>query len=368
MVLAIAAAFVAAAMACAADAPALQWLTPDGVRRQLEQPVSISWSGVPLRQALSSLSRSVRVAILLDRRVDPDQEIELSLSDASLDAALKSIALRMDLGASRVGPVIYLGPPKTAARLRTLVELRKQEIEALSPAVRGGLLALKRCRWEMLSTPRELLTAAAREYRVRIEPLEELPHDLWPAADLPPIGLAERVSLIAAQFDLTFELAGSGATLRLVPMPEAAVLEKTYSYFSPAVAINRLRPLLKNSDLQPGDKKFTVRGPAEDHELVESILAGKPAKQTTVSPGQKVYQLNISTSVGRLIRQLGPKLELTVEIDEAAIQAAGLSLDKEVNVTVKDVSEDDLLRAVLDPAGLTYERAGKKLIVKPGKR
>jgi hypothetical protein len=347
------------------DEPPVQWLSPEGVRRQFDQPVSISWSGIPLRQALSNLARSQRVPIVLDRRTDPDQEIEITLSDVSLNAALKSIALRLNLGVSRVGAVIYLGPPKTAERLRTLVELRKQEIGGLPQGSRLTLSTLKRCRWAMLSTPRELLAEAARDYRVRIEPLESVPHDLWPAADLPAMGLTERVSLIAVQFDLTFEFVADGRELRLVPMPDSPLLEKSYTYPNPPFAIQRLKTLLKQSQLEAGERKLIVRGPAEEHEMVEALLSGKTVRQTTATAGKKVYQLNVAVPVGRLIKELGSKLEIDVVIDEKAVTAAGLSLDKEVKVSVQDVTEDQLLKAVLEPAGLTFRREGKKLVVRP---
>jgi hypothetical protein len=69
--------------------------------------------------------------------------------------------------------------------------------------------------------------------------------------------------------------------------------------------------------------------------------------------------------VGRLIRELATKLELQVEIDERAIEQAGISLDRDVSVSVKDATEDQLLQAVLDPAGLTFKRSGKTLVVRP---
>ena len=47
-----------------------------------------------------------------------------------------------------------------------------------------------------------------------------MPHDLWAAADLPPISLVDRLTLIAIQFDLTFKVAEHGKRLELVPVPE----------------------------------------------------------------------------------------------------------------------------------------------------
>jgi hypothetical protein len=346
-------------------APPVAWQSAEGVRRQLDHPVSLNWSGVPLRQAIGNLARSQRVAIMLDRRTDPDQKIELVLNEVRLEEALARIATQLKLGVSRVGPVVYLGPPQTAQRLRTLVELRKQEFNRLAPPFRSALFVQRRTRWEMLAEPRELVAAAAREYRVRIVPPDDVPHDLWPAHELPAIGLAERLSLILAQFDLTFELAEEGRTLRIVPMPATAALEKTYANPNPAAVVGRLKALLQRSEIEPRDKGFVVRGPAEEHEMVESLLAGETVRRTEVTQGKKVYQLNIAMPVGRLIKQLGPMLELDVQIDETQIKRAGLSLDREVSVSVKNASEDQLLRTVLEPAGLTFERDGRTLVVRP---
>jgi hypothetical protein len=200
---------------------------------------------------------------------------------------------------------------------------------------------------------------------VRIDQLVGVPHDLWPAADLPAVGLAERVNLIAGQFDLTFELADQGRAIRLVTMPDRPLLQKSYAAANSALVATRVKPMLKQAELEARDGKLIVRGSAEEHEIVESMLSGKTVRQTTVTPGTKVYQLNIVMPVRRLIKELGPKLDLEVELDEPAIQAAGLNLDQDVKVTVKNVTEDQLLSAVLDPAGLAYKRAGKKLIVRP---
>ena len=361
----IVAGMLAAGGLYAADDPVINWQSAEGVRRQLEQPVSISWSGVPLRQAIQNLARSQRVAMLVDRRVDPDQEMEIALADLPLEEALLRIAAKLNLGVSRLGPVMYFGPKASAGRLRTLVELRNQEIERLPAAARTKLTEPKPCRWEQLSSPRDLLAAAASDYGVRIESLAAIPHDLWAAADLPTVGMAERVSLIAIQFDLTFQISPDGRAIRLVPIPERVVLEKSYPSATPSAVVGRLKDMLKRSELTAGERQIVVRGPAEEHEMVVTLLSQKPVRRTTVTPGRTVYQLNIVMPVGRLIRELGPKLNLEIEIDERSISRAGLSLDHDVSVSVKDASEDELLKAVLEPAGLTYQRTGNTLVVRP---
>jgi hypothetical protein len=148
-------------------------------------------------------------------------------------------------------------------------------------------------------------------------------------------------------------------------MPLEAVLEKPYASANAAAVIGRLKPMLKRSEIEVKGKGFVVRGPAEEHEMVEALMSGEKVRRTTVSEGKKVYQLNIAMPVGRLIKQLGPMLELDVQIDELGIKRAGLSLDQEVKVSVKNASEEQLLRSVLEPAGLAFERDGKTLVVRP---
>src|SRR5207245_1970556 len=134
----------------AAEEP-VAWLTGDKLRAQLEQKVGIDWGGNKgrtFRQAITRLASSQRVAIVLDRRVDPDQKIELSLDDVTLDAALKLIAANKQLGVAQLGSAIYLGPKGTAEKLRTLAALRKDETLRLPSSVRSRLLQLPPMRWD----------------------------------------------------------------------------------------------------------------------------------------------------------------------------------------------------------------------------
>ena len=188
------------------------------------------------------------------------------------------------------------------------------------------------------------------------------------AADLPPISLADRLSLILCQFDLTFEMAADGQSIRLVPMPEKPIIERTYPMPKPAEeTAARLRgmKLLADADIRAADGKLVVRGRQEDQDAVAEILSGHTARRTTVTEGQQVYSLKVELPVKQLIESLCKKMDLELHMDEAAITAAGLSLEKSVKLDVQNVSADDLLHAVLDPAGLTFTRRGNTVEVKP---
>src|SRR5271170_8205396 len=74
-----------------ADALPAHYRTGRRFTTALEQPISGSWKGVPLRSVLRRLSHERQISILLDRRVDPDQEVQLETGDRSLRSALHEL-------------------------------------------------------------------------------------------------------------------------------------------------------------------------------------------------------------------------------------------------------------------------------------
>ncbi len=365
---------LAAGLALAADGDApTKWLTGEKFKAQLSQKVGVTWAGTPLRRALSSLARSQQVAILLDRRVDPEQKIELSFDDIALDSALKLIAAKKQIGLAVVGSVVYLGPAETAAKIRTLAALRKDEALHLPSEVRSRYLQQRPAKWDEAVEPKALLDGLAAQCKVKIEGTDRIPHDLWAAGELPDANFTDRLTLIAAQFGLTFEISEKGDTVRLIDMPDKVSIERAYPLHGMAAPqsaqlVQTLKKSLPDATIDVGGGKLTVRGLAEDQDFVESLLAGGKAKTTTITPGKKVYQLSNVMPVGTLITKLGEKLGLEVKFDDAAIDAAGISLKTEVKVEVKNVTADELLAAVLSPAGLTYQRQGQTITVVPAKK
>ncbi len=176
---------------------------------------------------------------------------------------------------------------------------------------------------------RDLLSDLAEKSGLKIEGMERVPADLWARADLPPLALPERLTLLLAQFDLTYEPSADGKSIRLVALPDQATLDRTAPVAVPAQKIE------------------------------------KPGHRTITTPGKKVYSLQVELPVGQLLQSLGPRLGMEIHVDKEAIAAAGKSLDTKVKIDVKDVDADELLRAVLEPAGLTFTRQDNAVDVHP---
>lgn len=350
----------------AAEEPS-EWLTGPALRQQLAQPVALTWSGVPIRQGLADFSRSQRIAVLLDRRVDPGMPLQASLQDVPVEIALERVARAQQLGLSWYGPLVYFGPETATRRLRTLAALRTAEVKSLPAKARLPFTRQQAWRWPDFTTPRELVEALAAEAKVEAAGLEQIPHDLWAAADLPPLSWIERLSLIANEFDLTFEFESDGRSVRLIPIPDQIFIERSYpGGKDPKELARRWAQQAPEAEISVSDEKLVVRGVIEDHELLSGVKsrAAKPA-----AGGVEVYTLTVRDQpIGPVLEELKQRLGLELHIDEAALKAANISLDRRVSFSVEKVSLDELFRAALQGAGLTFRRRDKTLDVFPAGR
>lgn len=313
------------------------WVTGTELQLRLGQAVDILWSGTPLREAVTSLSRAQRVAILIDRRVDPDQRLDLAVRNVPMKQALQMIADRCGLGIARLGTVVYLGPTSTAQRLRPVSQAFTQACRHLSPAIQQKLLLRKAMAWEDLATPRELVEQLGEKNGVEIAGLDQIPHDLWAAAELPALSLADRLTLIAIQFDLTFKASADGNQLELAPIPE---------------------------DLRPTAADKDGFGP-----LRPSTPTPRTRKNAATSLDRtRIQRMAVrSEPVGPVLRQLSERLGLELHIDEQAIAKAGISLDQRVSVKVENATIDELFGELLKSTGLTFHRRQRVVEIAPAK-
>lgn len=311
------------------------WATGPALKRQLAEPVDIYWSNNPLRRAFDSISQAKRTAILIDRRIDPGQKLSVSLKGVPLESALQQIAASRGLELSRLDNVLYLGPAASADRLRAAKAELTADIRQMPKEMQRKLFLRKAIAWDDLSAPRELVERLARENGLKIDRLNLIPHDLWAAADLPPLTLADRLTLIAFQFDLTLKPGTDGKQLDLTPLtvktavrPEAKI----------GVGKSPVQPD-KPADARPVD--------LENLRIDRLVIREKP--------------------LGAILEHLAKRLGFELRIDREAIAAAGISLDQRVSIKVENATIDEFLGKLLGDTRLTYHRKGQVVKIMPAK-
>jgi len=359
---------ILAGSAALCQAGDVTWLTGDTLKAKLAEPAGGTWDGMPLRTAIAHFCKAQRVPFVLDRRIDPGTPLQLNIvATTPLNLAFEQLAQKANAGYALVGGVAYFGPAKTAERLRTVAHLRQEELNKLPATARGKYLRRKAWQWDDLRTPRELLTELGTEVNAKFLGGAAIPHDLWAAGDWPPLSWSERMTLVLAQYDLTYELDAEGQ-IKFVPLPDKPTITKFYP--APDNAREMLAKLMKvapAAEIVQHGSQYQVNGTAEDHERVADRLASKSVP-VIAKPVTKIDKFNVSEApVGRLLKALGQRLDLDVQIDETAIQQAGLSLDTRVSVSAENITLEELFRRATKGTGLGYRIKGKTVEIFPAK-
>jgi type II secretory pathway component GspD/PulD (secretin) len=285
---------------------------------------SVDWQNLPLANAVDRIQAVSQTPIFVDRRVDPNRRVDLTAANANVADILANLASSALLGIARIGPLYYLGPIETADRLEAIATQRRREAAALDDELRRSISRRNRVAWHKLTEPRGLVTQLLREHGWSVDRGELIPHDLWAEGELPAMSLADQLTVLLAGFDLTYEISPERKAIEILPA--------RWDSISP-----RSRPRQQSPQTSPNT----------------------PASK-------QVFTLRVENQpVGKVLDQLADRLGWKLDIDQAAIQAAGLSLDRLVSFEVENADEDQLLEAVLKPAGLSAARSDQRIRVAP---
>lgn len=183
---------------------------------------------------------------------------------------------------------------------------------------------------------------------------------------LPALTWTERLTLLLIQFNLTFDLSPGGDSIQLVDVPENVVATRQYPVSAlGAEKVEVLARQFPETALRQQGDQIVAEGSVE---ALEALFAGTTTRRTktkTTTPGRQVYKLSTEQPLAALVEELGKRLDLDFQFDREAISRRGISLDQTVSVKVENVSLEELIEAVLAPAGLVGNRPGRTVRVVP---
>jgi hypothetical protein len=336
-----------------AEENAIDWRTGKEFRSQLESMIGFQWESSPIREGLRGLSDNQRIAIWLDRRVDPNHLMDLTVNNVTLDSALRQVGESIGGGVSYIGAVAYIGSKPVTAKLATLAALRRDEVKGLPSAARSRFSTKSVSAWKELSTPRELFRQLAQTARARVINIEQIPHDLWPARSLPTMSLTDRMTLLLAGFDMTFEIARDGSAIRLVPIPTEVSIERRYSpNGSLNVASAKLSATFPAIDIKKAGARLVVRGTFEQHEAIGRLLRGETTRHSEpIDPNSKRFDLRVDNQpIGAIIKAVAGREMLEVQIAPTVQE----KLQQRVSFDVKQLTLEQLFEKTLNGAGIMF--------------
>ncbi|MFM8580034.1 MAG: hypothetical protein ACKOFW_00865 [Planctomycetaceae bacterium] len=283
--------------------------------------------------------------------------------------------------------------------------------------------------WNDLETPFDLVTQIARRARLKLTHADRIPHDLWAAAQLPSATPVEALSLILIQFDLTFAWRDEGRGIEVLEAPpEPLILRSHPAPRGTRVAdwLKQIQARLPTRSARSDGPQVVVEATVEEHESLKSPAAslengegGETVSGTVPARGQGTPGTPLPGSTAKAPRPAGsggkttgskpiapggatgktvgagttreaddrhrytlrlqdkPLLALlkTLERPEHGgwqfeyqadrLAAAGLGLERRISVEVREARLDVLLDKALVPAGLSWRRDGRRIIVEP---
>ena len=374
------------------NTPILPDTTPDFLTARafedaLAESMSLAWQGQNLRDGLRQLSETKQVSIILDRRIDPSQQLSLQVQNVTLQALLKIIATEARADISILGNAVYVGPAGIASRLRTVEEIAASQLVSAnattisvdsSPATRRSfeLLARQTLNWPDLTTPRELLDEVARRYSLKIESANRVPHDLWGQATLPSGTSSQLLLTILAQFNLSFEWTASRDGIRIVNMPVDPRIEKQFTLKrgTEQTILAEITRRMPGLEPQVTGRRIKVSGTVEQIETVEALIfperqPNNPRpNQRKVADGVTTFTFKATAPLGAFMATLEKQAGFTFEYDEETFKQAGIRLDKRILLEAKELTAEEVFEAMFPPQNITYKVEGKTVRLSPAPR
>ena len=307
---------------------------------------------VPLRQRLTELGKTYSTPFFLDRQVDPEQSLEISAVDVPAEKVLSLVAEKFELGECLLGKVLYIGPKSTTSRLPGVIAQRKGDVAKLQQA-RAVWNKSKPLKWDEAASPRDIATTLAQEAGTTLDNPDKIPHDVWPAYDLPSLTLTERLSLVLAGFDLTFQFSDDGSSLKVVPMPQEKAYASVYTSVTDAANIAaQVQRSFPNLKMDRVGNRLTVVATLEEHERIDELLRTGKTTTVTKKPVQNKFTLTVKNKrAGDVVHTVAKTLGKEFKYDPSLRD----KLQENVSFAVKDMPTDELLTKTLKPLGLSYK-------------
>ena len=368
---------------------------------RLAAPAQIAYENVTLRASIAQLAYHYQFSYWIDRRVDADRLISLTVHDATVGECVSGLAKLCDADMGLVENVVTIAPPdRLAAMQYTAVRLHDQLSRATStPDHQAQMLPLE---WEMLTTPTELAAQIATDWGLEFK--VALPHDLMNAGRLQPCTLATQLTLLLGGFDQC-AVGRSADELRIAQLPMAAPWQTVYAKADipitqlanwPAIAAD-----FPNARLSQEGSAITVSGPTAAH--LRLLAAGKPvlaaSAQARSTPrdhprsgtrteprgnprpdsstgsakppsdplaAQKITFAKISDQpVNAVIAAMARQMGFDVNWDDSLTAASKMAL---VTLEAKGESLDAILQRLAAQSGLTITRRGLVVAITPGQK
>ena len=214
------------------------WLSGRAVLQSMEEVSSLSGQGMTVGMHLSGWQAASRIRVILDRRIDPNQVVQVESVSGNRARILDQLAAALP-GSQwvLVDDVVYFGPTVSSLRLPVLMELQKQSMAEIrrksGGRIESTLNVRRKVNWKRLATPRDIIKTLAADAGLLVDNPQKIPHDLWDTVQWPALTFGEQATLILNQFNLMIRPTPDAADrVSVVEIDDSLVAEFAYNFES----------------------------------------------------------------------------------------------------------------------------------------
>lgn len=367
----------------------IEFVTGRRFEDALEKKLSLAWKGQNLRDGLRKLGETRQVAILLDRRIDPGQEMSLQVQNVSLKALLNLIANEAGAAVSVTGTMIYIGPPETAARLRTVEEIAVSQLVSSNTPESDGrpassqqtrrsfeLLQRQTLAWSDFTTPRELLEKISGMYSLQLIGSERVPHDLWGEAVVPSATSTQLLVAVLGQFDLSFEWSENRDAIQIIPMPLEPRVERTFTLRrgTETNILSELQQRVPQLVVKSAGRRLTAAGTLEQLEFLESLIhperSQTPTRPSQRPPGGGITTFTFAADAPLIafLNTLEKQAGYDFQYDADEFDQAGISLEKRIRLEASELTAEEVFQKMFPPQNIAFRITGKTVYLTPASK
>ena len=341
----------------------VEWHTGKQLDRFNELALSAWWTEAEFGDRLRSFSQTQKIAIFLDRRIDPSIVTNLSMSDVTKEQFLWTAATQFNVGVCRIEDFYYFGPPDSVA---TFPEVCKR-LQATSTRQRRNTKVNWTDRQPLTTAdtvePKKLLLKLAKENQFAIKNIDSIPHDIWAGFELPGTTLQVRVAILLVGFGMTFERNADGSEIEIINLPTVQETELTFKRVENSSQLARaLRAKFPNVKISVKGKNIAATGPPSEVAAIQraAVMQQIPRR---VPNAEKTITITNRASRGTVLATIAQRLNANLSFDKNNPEVATL-LRTQIEINAVHVSLEEIIVRTLDGTNLEYEIANGELRIR----
>lgn len=326
--------------------------------RKILQEFSVWWRDGELRDRLMAFSNSEKIAIMLDRRVDPSTLMNVGIEKRTVEQIFWRVSEAAEIGVCRIEDCYYFGPVDTVVALPVALESLSRQAKKVSRRSAVKWTVKRPVRTGQIVATKELIKAIASKHGFTINGLQELPHDLWFSVSLPPTSVLGQMQLMLAGFGKTFKINPDGKSITIIDFPETKSAKRVFAVAKRPENSKELAAKFEDLRISFRSKSVTAIGPPRQLALLKATLVN----QTKSVAGQE-ERFSLDTEADRLtiLRTIAQTAKVELKLD--SVDPADLA--ERIKINVVKVTQAELLFEALSGTRFRAEITDKELLVKP---